>query len=158
MELSLLRRMFNLGIAWDRCQDNPISKVKFYKEEPFKTRLLTEEEEHNLLEASSEHLKFILVTALNTGMRYSEILSLCWNDVNLKAGYINVAKSKSGKSRQIPINCGLEGALKRLKSASTVSNSVSGKPTCTRKSKQLQGGYILSPNELKSLCTQVPSG
>ena len=142
IELSLLRRMFNLGIAWDKCQANPVSKVKFYKEEPCKTRVLTEDEEHRLLEASSDHLKPILITALNTGMRYSEIINLCWKDVNLEAGYIHVAKSKSGKSREIPINNRLKEALKRLKSGSTVSTSVSSVSTGARKSKQLQGSYI----------------
>ncbi len=138
IELSLLRRMFNLGIAWDKCESNPVTKVKFYKEEPSKTRVLSEEEEHRLLEACSDHLKPILVTALNTGMRYGEILSLCWKDVYLEEGYINVAHSKSGKSRQIPINSRLEEALKRLKLGSTVSTSVSSEYLSTQNSKEYQ--------------------
>jgi len=138
IELSLLRRMFNLGVAWDKCQSNPVSKVKFYKEELNKTRVLSEQEEHRLLEASSDHLKPIVITALNTGMRYGEILSLCWKDVSLEEGYINVAQSKSGKSRQIPINSGLGEALKSLKSGSTVSNSVSSEYLSTTNSKEYQ--------------------
>jgi len=144
IELSLLRRMFNLGIAWDKCQSNPVSKVKFYKEELSKTRVLSEEEEHRLLESCSDHLKPILITALNTGMRYGEVLSLYWKDVYLDEGYINVAQSKSGKSRQIPINSRLEEALKRLKLGSTASTSVSSEYTGRRKNKQLQGTYVLS--------------
>jgi integrase len=138
IELSLLRRMFNLGIAWDKCQSNPVTKVKFYKEEPSKTRVLSEDEEYRLLASSSDHLKPILVTALNTGMRYSEILSLCWKEVYLEAGYINVAQSKSGKSRQIPINNRLEKALRRLKLGSSVSNSVSSEYLSTQNSKEYQ--------------------
>ena len=138
IELSLLRRMFNLGIIWDKCGSNPVTKVKFYKEEPSKTRVLTEEEEHRLLEASSDHLKPIVITALNTGMRYGEILSLCWKDAYLEEGYINVAQSKSGKSRQIPINNRLEEALKRLKLGSSVSNSVSSDYLSTTNSKEYQ--------------------
>ncbi len=149
IELSLLRSMFNLGVKWDKCQANPVSKVNFYKEEPFKIRVLTEEEEHRLLESCSDHIKPIVITALNTGMRYGEILSLCWDDVSLEEGYINVAQSKSGKSRQIPINNRLEEALKRLKLGSTVSTSVSSESTGTRKSKQLQGTYVLSSKGLK---------
>ncbi len=138
IELSLLRRMFNLGVAWDKCQSNPVSKVKFYKEELNKTRVLSEQEEHRLLEASSDHLKPIVITALNTGMRYGEILSLCWKDAYLEEGYINVAQSKSGKSRQIPINNRLEEALKRLKLGSSVSNSVSSDYLSTTNSKEYQ--------------------
>jgi integrase len=104
MELSLLRRMFNLGIAWDKCLSNPVSKVKFYKEEIKGVRVLTKEEEERLLESCSDHLKPVLITALNTGMRYGEIITLNWKDVNLEVGYINVAMSKTDKTRQIPIN------------------------------------------------------
>ena len=158
IELSLLRRMFNLGITWDKCQSNPVSKVKFYKEEPSKTRVLSEEEEHRLLEACSDHLKPILITALNTGMRYGEVLSLRWEDINLDEGYVNVSQSKSGKSRQIPLNSRLEEALKRLKLGSSVSNSVSSEYTGRRKSKQLQGSYMQSPTGLKSRWTHVRGG
>jgi len=111
IKLSLLKSMFNLGIKWYKCQSNPVSMVNLYKEEPFKMRVLTGDEEHSLLEASSDHIKSILITALNTGMRYSEIINLCWKDANLDEVYLNVAKSKSGKSRQIPINSRLEEAL-----------------------------------------------
>jgi len=112
--------------------------VKFYKEELSKTRVLSEEEEHRLLESCSDHLKPILITALKTGMRYGEVLSLCWKDINLGEGYINVAQSKSGKSRQIPINSRLEKALKRLKLGSSVSNSVSSEYLSTQNSKEYQ--------------------
>jgi len=37
----------------------------------------------------------------------------------------------------------LEKALKKLKSGSTVSNSVSSESTATRKSKQIQSSYVL---------------
>jgi integrase len=158
MELSLLRRMFNLGITWDKCQANPVSKVKFYKEELGKIRVLNADEEHRLLEASSDHLKPILVTALNTGMRYSEIMHLLWKDVNLEAGYIHIAKSKSGKSRQIPINDVLKSTLTGLKSGSSVSNSVSSEGICTRNSLHSRGTYVPEPNELKSRWAHAHEG
>ncbi|MFI5323240.1 MAG: tyrosine-type recombinase/integrase [Thermodesulfobacteriota bacterium] len=158
MELSLLRRMFNLGTVWDKCQINPISKVKFYKEELKKVRVLTEEEEHRLLEASSEHLKPILITALNTGMRYGELIDLFWKDVNLEEGYIYVAKSKSGKSRQIPINEGLKSTLKELKLGSSVSSSVSSDGISIRNSMQSRATYVPQPNELKSRWAHAREG
>ena len=158
IELSLIRRMFNLGVAWGKCQSNPVSKVKFYKEELNKTIVISEEEENRLLEASPDHLNPILVTALNTGMRYAEILNLCWKDVSLEEGYINVAQTKSGKSRQIPINNRLKEALKRLNLRNSVSNSVSSEYISRRKSKQLQGSYMQSPSGLKSRWIHVRGG
>ena len=158
IDLSLLKRMFNLGIDWDKCQTNPVSKVKFYKEEPSKTRVLSEEEEHRLMESCADHIKPIILTALNTGMRYGEIINLCWKDVYLEAGYINVAKSKSGKSRQIPINDRLKEAIKGLKLGISVSNSVSSEGGSSRKSKQIRSTYALSPTGLKSRWIHVRGG
>ncbi len=158
MELSLLRRMFNLGIAWDKCLSNPISKVKFYKEELKAVRVLTKEEEHVLLESCSDHLKPVLITALNTGMRYGEIITLNWKDVNLEVGYINVAMSKSDKTRQIPINDRLKEALKILKLRSSVSNSVSTKYSAQQKSKQLQDTYLSRRDGLKSRWARAHEG
>ena len=64
IELSLLRRMLNLAVSWDKCESNPVSKVKFFKEAPPKERILTLEEEKALLESSPSHLKPVLITAL----------------------------------------------------------------------------------------------
>src|SRR3972149_8993046 len=125
IELSLLRRMLNLAVSWDKCESNPVSKVKFFKEAPPKERILTLEEEKALLESSPSHLKPVLITALNTGMRYGELLDLTWNDVDLDSGYIHVRQSKSGKSRKIPMNETVRETLIKLESENFVSNSVS---------------------------------
>ena len=158
MELSLLRRMFNLGIAWDKCVINPVSKVKFFKEEIKGVRVLTEEEEHRLLECSSDHLKAILITALNTGMRYGEIINLGWKDVNLDMRYIEVEKSKSGKGRQIPMNDKLNETLDTLKLASSVSKSVSTKYSAQENIQQLQDTYISRRDGLKSRWAHAHEG
>lgn len=67
------------------------------------------------METCSDALRPILVTALNTGMRKSEILNLKWVQVDLKARRIRVEKTKSGKVRHIPINDVLLYELRRLK-------------------------------------------
>lgn len=64
---------------------------------------------------AAEHLKPILLTGLNTGMRRDEILSLKWKNVDLVKKYIHVSESKSNKSRDIGINKVLHKALNSLK-------------------------------------------
>src|SRR3990172_4946069 len=125
IELSLLRRMFNLAVSWDKCGSNPVSKVKFFKEAPPKERILALDEEKELPESSPSHLKPVLITALNTGMRYGELLNLTWSDVEFDSGYIHVRQSKSGKSRKIPMNVTVRETLLELESENFVSNSVS---------------------------------
>ena len=52
--------------------------------------------------------------ALLTGMRYSEILNLTWDDITPDFSLLVVLNSKSGKSREIPINKRLKRALKAM--------------------------------------------
>ena len=125
IELVLLKRMFYLAISWDRCEYNPMHTVKLFKQSDHKERILTYYEEESLLDASPNHLKAILITALQTGMRYGEILSLTWDNVDLNDNYIHVKQSKAGKGRKIPINETLGKTLLEMIPGITVSNSVS---------------------------------
>ncbi len=125
IELVLLKRMFYLAISWDKCESNPMQRVKLFKQSEPKERILTHEEEQKLLDASPGHLRPIIITALQTGMRYSEILGLTWDNVDLEDGYIRIKESKSGKRRSIPINETLRSTLLELIPRNFDSNSVS---------------------------------
>lgn len=54
------------------------------------------------------YVKPIVITALHTGMRKGEILSLKWDNVDLKHGFILLDVTKNGERREIPINKTLE--------------------------------------------------
>jgi len=115
--LAILKRMFNIAIDWGYAEENPVNRIKFYSEKDnLKERILIKEEEDRLLESSSEHLKPIIVVALNTGMRRSEISNMKWNQINLQTREIKVEKTKSGKIRIVDINLILFEELLRLKS------------------------------------------
>ena len=60
------------------------------------------------------YLKPIVITALQTGMRKSEILNLQWQNIDFKQGFIELLKTKSGKSRKIPISKLLKKTLKQI--------------------------------------------
>jgi len=114
--LALLKKMFNLAIDWGYLKESPARKVRLFSEKDnLKERILTAEEEERLLEASSEHLRPILITALHSGMRRGEILSLEWHQVDLTRRTIRVEKTKSGRTRIIPVNDLLFDELMSLK-------------------------------------------
>jgi integrase len=89
-------------------------------------RILTPEEEEKLLVASAPHLRPIINTALNTGMRKGEILSLTWGDISFENNLITIRHSitKSKKTRKIPINPTLRKVLLEQKLKIGFSNYV----------------------------------
>lgn len=53
-----------------------------------------------------DHLRPLVLVALNTGLRRGELLGLRWGDVNLPAKLLTVtaASAKSGHTRRVPLN------------------------------------------------------
>ena len=113
-ELACLKTLFTKAVEWDKTDSNPVKKVKLYKENNIKERILTLEEEKKLLDAAAPHLKDILTIALNTGMRRNEILGIKWKNINFAKGYIHIEDSKSGKSRKVPMNYTVFNMLKEM--------------------------------------------
>jgi integrase len=65
----------------------------------------------------ADYLKPLVLLAINTGLRRGELLSLKWQNVNLKEGYITVegSYSKSGRTRFVPLNSEALDVLRKLK-------------------------------------------
>ncbi len=114
-ELACLKHMYSMAIKWGDFDENPVKKVKFFRESNRRLRYLSEEEEARLLNSCNDHLRSIVITALNTGMRVSEILSLKWECVDFDLGIITVVNSKNNESRNIPLNTVLTEELHRLR-------------------------------------------
>jgi len=92
-----------------------VKQVKLFRDNNKRLRFLSEEETTALLDACSVFLRPIVITALNTGMRLGEILSLTWDCVDLNLGIITVVNAKNNQSRNIPMNTILTEEIIRLK-------------------------------------------
>jgi excisionase family DNA binding protein len=132
--LQILKRMFNLAIDWGYIFENPSRKVKLFSEKDnLKERILSHEEEARLLETSPEHLRPIIIVALNSGMRRGEILGLRWTHLDFEKRTLKVERSKSGRPRFIDMNHTLFELLRELRmknpgSDYIFSNPQTGKP------------------------------
>ncbi len=114
-KLSFLRSLFNKAIAWDRYHGfNPVSKIKFFKENNTRLRFLDKEQITRLLSNCEGRLKDIVSLALNTGMRKSEIFNLKWSDIDLDVRAIYLRETKSGEGREVPINDEVFKVFKRI--------------------------------------------
>lgn len=113
-ELAMIKHMFNKAVDWNMISNNPIAKVKLFPEKPKQLRVITEKEFKELYNEASEFLQPILMIAVHTGLRRSEILNLKSSDINLKERYILVRESKNGEIRHVPINSLLMKTLKSV--------------------------------------------
>ncbi|MFZ6007201.1 MAG: tyrosine-type recombinase/integrase [Nitrospirota bacterium] len=116
--IGTLKAMFTKALDWDMITEDVLKrvrKVKAIKGERKILRYLTVEECHALIEACDPIIKPIVITALNTGMRRGEILSLKWDNVDLRHGFILLdINTKTGERREIPINDMLRATLQAL--------------------------------------------
>ena len=115
--MNTISKMFSLCIKEGLITKNPCTLAGRFREENYKIRYLSSGEEERLFNAitpESEYMRPIIITALQTGMRKSEILSLKWSQVDFRQGFIDVLKSKSGKERKIPISSKLDKVLRTL--------------------------------------------
>lgn len=113
-EVEALRRLLNKAVRWGMLGKNPASQLNLLPEPRGRTRFLTLDEAKRLLEATSRHLRPIIVCALETGMRRSEILGLRWSDVDMKTRTIYLGDTKNGESRLVPVSNRLYAVLSGL--------------------------------------------
>ncbi|MGE3550917.1 MAG: tyrosine-type recombinase/integrase [Geobacter sp.] len=132
-ELATLKHMFSKAEEWGLIPDSSlkgIRRVKLARENNKRLRFLSVEESRLLVSVSRAGLRELIIFALNTGCRRGEIFNLKWEHVDLKHGFIRIADSKNGESRDIPINSTLagkfRGILRRLDSPSVIVNPETG--------------------------------
>jgi integrase len=113
-EMATLRHMFTKAKEWEIMETSPFVPGKLMaKENNHRLRFLNGHEIGALLAECPAHLKPIVETALHTGMRKEELLSIKWDQI--RNGFIYLTETKGGKARQIPINDHLAGVLKELR-------------------------------------------
>jgi integrase len=118
-ELILMGHAFNLAIKeWEWVNENPVKKVSKEKVNNLIERWLTFEEENRLLSVSPKWLREIIIFAINTGLRQSEILSLQWSRVDLSRKTVTILEEQKNQGRDtLPLS---EEALTVLKERARV--------------------------------------
>ena len=99
---------------WDWLETSPFSKFRKLVEPRGRTRFLSDEERQRLLNTcrSHEDLYALVVLALSSGMRKSEMTTLRWRQIDSSTQTIKLLDSKNGDRRLVPL---VEPALSILK-------------------------------------------
>jgi len=111
---SLVKSIFNKMIVWQKYEGfNPANGVRLKREPNAHIRFLSKEEIRLLdLRLQSTNLYPYFIGALQTGMRRGELCSVKWEHITFAMRDIFIPKSKSGKSRHIPMSDILYAFLK----------------------------------------------
>ena len=134
-DLTMLRAALNKAVEWSELQSNPLASVKQLKDADDKrVRYLSNEEEKRLMDALknreidirqgtsssankfvstykkgayADHLRPMLLVAINTGLRFGELSSMHWTHISLTDAplvTVQAAYAKTGNTRHIPLN------------------------------------------------------
>ena len=121
--IATIKHCIHKGYQWEMLSEETLKRVrqvKLLEENNRRLRFLSQPECQNLISNCQGNTKAIVITALNTGCRKSEILNLQWDNVDLKHGFILLSQdmTKNFERKEIPINKTLretlEGITRRL--------------------------------------------
>lgn len=92
-------------------------KIKLFKEQPHRERMLTQEQASGLLAELPIHQREVVLFGLATGLRQSNVLRLEWSQINmeLRHAWVRAVQSKSRNPIAIPLNDAAFAVLLRQK-------------------------------------------
>ncbi|MCO4782678.1 MAG: site-specific integrase [Candidatus Cloacimonetes bacterium] len=98
-------RSFAMGIEWEMVLENPFSKLGKLKEPKGRVRFLSDDERERLLAECKkvDYLYLVVIIALTTGARKSEIMTLKWSQINFKENFITLEDTKNDERRALPL-------------------------------------------------------
>ena len=148
-----LASAFEKAVQWELIKVNPFRKVKKPKPPEVLPLFFSENEFNTLLSCvKSRDLRELCITALLSGLRLGELLSLRWNNIDFTSKVIQVQNSetfttKSRKNRIVPMSEELFRMLKDRKEAirfecDTVFHNAKGKPLKEQTISQQFKSYI----------------
>lgn len=103
-ELNTLKHMLTLAKEWELIPVNPAEDVKGPKTPPGRVRYLQPTELIELLHASPEWIRPIIILAVATGMRRGEIVGLTWSMYDSTSESFFIPLTKNNESKVVYLN------------------------------------------------------
>ncbi|MFK4440707.1 integrase [Caballeronia udeis] len=99
--------------------ENPLRSVRLPKENAARERRLLPGEEERLLAAcrgsGAPYLEHLVVVAVETGMRQSEILGLRWDRISFEKRVAVLGDTKNGEARAVPLTHRAAAAMQAMR-------------------------------------------
>lgn len=118
-DLNLISHVLSVAPDWGIYVENPVALIRRPKENKARNRRLSRAEEQRLLDAlvcpprdeqgrltgpSNPWIRPLVIVAIETAMRRSELLSLFWEHVDLELRFVRLLDTKNGESRDVPLS------------------------------------------------------
>lgn len=113
-EMDNIKRVFSLAKQNKKIRFNPADDLKDLRIVHPTKRYLTKEEEKKLRKVANPMMRTIIITAIHTGMRCSELKNLKWSDVFLDEGYLWALNPKNNKPRKLVITRQMKWLFQRM--------------------------------------------
>ncbi len=115
-ELALVKALFSMAVEWGKIKESPAKKVKFLnlKGSDRRVKFLMADEVQKLISNCADKVKPVVIIALNTGMRRSELLRLKWEQVDFEQGVLTLLDTKNNDRRDIPMNETVKNTLRAM--------------------------------------------
>jgi len=116
-EISSLKSMLNTAVRYNKIETNPIKDASMPKLSNSRMLSISHYDFMHLLECAEEHIKPVLTMAYYEPMRKDEIIRLTWKEIDIKAGFIRLAASRTKggiEGRSIPIHPAVRKMLSLL--------------------------------------------
>jgi integrase len=105
-DLAVLRHLLYWAVDESLLLANPLARLPMARERRARRPVMAVEEEQAVLAVAPEHLKRIVIAALDTGMRRGELLNQLWEHMDFSRRVLFVTRSKTpeGEAREIPLS------------------------------------------------------
>jgi len=121
LELAFISVVFEqCAKEWSFKVSNPVKQIRTPKPGKPRQRRLRPGEEEVLLAAcaasSTTYLHSLVVLAIETGMRFGELVSITWGNVDLSARTVQLPDTKNGHPRTVPLSARALRAIRTVPS------------------------------------------
>ena len=121
LELAFISVVFEqCAKEWGFKVSNPVKQIRTPKPGKPRQRRLRPGEEEVLLAACSAscatYLHSLVVMAIETGMRFGELVSITWDNVDLSARTVHLPDTKNGHPRTVPLSARALRAIRTVPS------------------------------------------
>ncbi len=113
-DLCVLSALYRKAVALGRARENPASGVPRPREEEREVPILDLATQDLLVSVCPPAIRALVLVALRTGLRQSELLALAWGSVDFTRKVIRVPKAKNKEPREVPLTSDVERVLRSI--------------------------------------------